>query len=365
MSGSNSLTPHFSQTYAEARDKFLSAAASRGLQVESVVHPLRGRDGEELATDLAWIGPSSAPDVLLLSSGTHGVEGYCGSGVQTALLNDESFLAALARGGAALLFLHALNPYGFSHLRRVNEDNVDVNRNFRDFSKPPAANAGYAQLHPMLVPQTWPPDAQNQASVGGFIAARGMAAMQAVVTRGQSEYADGLFYAGIRPVWSNETLREVMRARVRGRRRLGWLDFHTGLGPAGHGEKIHAGANDAQALARTRAWFGADVTSLYDGSSASAQVDGALFHAALQECPEVELTGIGLEFGTQPLADVFTALRGEQWLQNHPDTAPSLHAQIKKRMRDAFYTDTAEWQGMVYGQSRAAAFQALAALSAG
>ena len=28
--------------------------------------------------------------------------------------------------------IHALNPFGFAHLRRANEDNVDLNRNFVD-----------------------------------------------------------------------------------------------------------------------------------------------------------------------------------------------------------------------------------------
>ena len=42
----------FSQTYAEARAKFLAAAKARGLAVESHVHPsARGVDGEELAVD--------------------------------------------------------------------------------------------------------------------------------------------------------------------------------------------------------------------------------------------------------------------------------------------------------------------------
>ena len=37
----------FSKSYAEARQKFLSAANSAGLQVESHIHPEKGRDGED------------------------------------------------------------------------------------------------------------------------------------------------------------------------------------------------------------------------------------------------------------------------------------------------------------------------------
>jgi hypothetical protein len=97
-------------------------------------HPLLGRDGELLAMDVARFGAADAPAVLILSSGCHGVEGYCGSGVQNALLADAGFHAAAARAGVALLYIHALNPYGFSWLRRTTHENVDLNRNFQDFS---------------------------------------------------------------------------------------------------------------------------------------------------------------------------------------------------------------------------------------
>ena len=74
----------FSQSYAEARQQFLEAAAAAGLAVQSHVHPLTGRDGEALALDVVRDGPVDASRVLILSSGCHGVEGFCGSAVQTA-----------------------------------------------------------------------------------------------------------------------------------------------------------------------------------------------------------------------------------------------------------------------------------------
>ena len=58
----------FSKSYAEARQKFLSAADSAGLQVESHIHAEKGRDGEELAMDVVREGPSNAKQVLLISS---------------------------------------------------------------------------------------------------------------------------------------------------------------------------------------------------------------------------------------------------------------------------------------------------------
>jgi Mn-dependent DtxR family transcriptional regulator len=44
-----SIHTAFSKSYAEARQKFLSAAQQAGLQVQSHAHPETGRDGEALA----------------------------------------------------------------------------------------------------------------------------------------------------------------------------------------------------------------------------------------------------------------------------------------------------------------------------
>ncbi len=52
-------------------------------------------------------------------------------------------------------------------------------------------------------------------------------------------------------------LRDVLRdACGAARSASGWIDFHTGLGPRGHGEKIYAGRDDAADIARTKALVG-------------------------------------------------------------------------------------------------------------
>src|SRR5256886_4909079 len=196
-------SPHFAQTYAEARDKFLAAGADRGARMFRDVHPSeRGVQGEELSIDGAKIGDDKAPALLLLTSGTHGVEGFCGSGCQVALLHDDAFLAAVERSGIAVLMLHALNPYGFSHLRRVNEDNVDLNRNFVDFAKPLPVNPAYAEIHSLLLPATWPPSTESEARLGAWVAEHGRQAYQAAVSIGQYAFPEGMFYGGSGPTWS-------------------------------------------------------------------------------------------------------------------------------------------------------------------
>jgi hypothetical protein len=354
---------HFSATYAEARDRFFAAAKLHGLAVDRHVHPTaRGASGEELSIDVAVLGDASAAGMLLLASATHGVEGFCGSGCQVALLHDAEFVAAVGAAGVAVVFVHALNPYGFSHLHRTNEDNVDLNRNFRDFTTKPHPNRAYAEVHGFVVPATWPPAADNEATLAAYVAGRGERALQQAITGGQCEFPDGLFYGGAHPAWSNTTFRTILREHGAHRAKIGWIDFHTGLGPRGHGEKIYAGRNVPVDLARARNWWGGDVTSFLDGSSSSATLSGVNYNAVYDECPGVAYAGIALEFGTLPMRDTIMALRADQWLMNHPEADAALRANIKRQIRDAFYCDADDWKSTVYAQALAAGLTAASRL---
>ncbi len=356
---------HFSQSYAEARGKFLAAAQAAGLAVRSHTHPMLGRDGEVLAMDVVRDGPPDAAAVLIVSSACHGVEGFCGSGVQTTLLHDAAFRAAARDAGVAVLHIHGLNPYGFSWWRRTTHENVDLNRNFHDFSQPLPKNPGYDELAALIVPPTWPPSAEVDAALERFVAQRGMPALQQAISGGQHDHPEGLFYGGRNPTWSHTTLRHVLQEHGTRCQRLGWIDLHTGLGPSGVGERIFACRDDAAAFKRAKAWWGERITSLYDGSSASAMLTGMMWLAAYDECPQAEYTGIALEYGTLPIMQMMDALRADQWLELHPEAPPEQARAIKQHTRDAFYTDTDAWKQQIIEQALEAANGAVRGLGGG
>ena len=309
-------------------------------------------------------GPPDARPLLLITSGCHGVEGYCGSGVQVALLRDAAWRDAARAAGVAVVYAHALNPYGFSWWRRTTHENVDLNRNFHDFSKPLPRNDAYDAIAHLLVPATWPPPAEVELALQKVSVEQGERALQAAISGGQHGHPEGLFYGGVNPTWSNVTLRQVLRDHGQRCARLGWIDLHTGLGPSGHGERIFAGPNDPDALARARAWWGDEVTSIDEGSSSSAPLSGLMWLSVAHECPQAEHTGVALEYGTLPLREVIDALRADQWLENHPEhTDAAQHYGIKRQLRDAFYTDTDEWKRRVLEQAFDCAQQALRGLT--
>ena len=352
----------FSADYRQARDKFCAAAAQCAGVVDRLSHPERGPDGGELSTDLAWFGPRNAERVIVTISATHGVEGFAGSGAQVDWL-ARGEASRLPQGVAALL-IHAINPYGFAWLRRVTEDNVDLNRNWIDFAAPRPDNAGYAELSDAICPAEW-----TEASLGAsasvlraYAARAGLAGLQRAISGGQYRYPAGLFYGGAAPSWSRRTQSAIFAGYLGGAARVAVLDYHTGLGPRGYGERIVTQPPGTPAYARAASWYGAALTCPLDGTSTSAPIVGDGLGAAPALLPEAAVTGIALEFGTKPLEEMLLALRADAWLHTHGDPQSPSGRAIKAQVRAAFYSDADDWKGMVAGQALLACRQAIAGL---
>lgn len=352
----------FSASYGDGRAKFLAAAKEAGGQLERIVHPERGPDGAELSTDVAWLGPHDADRVLVTISGTHGVEGYCGSGAQVDWLRRGEH-SRLPKGVAAML-VHAINPYGFAWNRRVTQENVDLNRNWIDFAKPLPKNPAYAELSESISPSTWTAEAQQQsaATLMGYAQKHGMPALQQAVSGGQYTHPKGIFYGGSEPTWSRRTQSEIFRSKLASASKVAIIDYHTGLGPWGFGEQIVPVPRDSEAFKRAARWYGASVTSPSGGTSTSADISGDGLSAAVGLLPRAEVTCMALEVGTVEMMQVLLALRADAWLHGYGDVASPQGRAIKAQMREAFYGDRDDWKGMVAGQSLLATRQAVAGL---
>jgi len=339
---------YFSADYAEARRRFARAAAEAGAALYTYDHPAKGPNGEDLATDVAWLGPQDADRVLVAVSGTHGAEGFCGSGVQTGWF--ESGLAREQDEDIAFMAIHAINPHGFAWLRRVTEDNVDLNRNFVNFARPLPENPGYDQLAEALCPETW--DDATIAATNAILAAyadeHGPSGLQAAVTNGQYRHPGGIFFGGNGPTWSHRTLKQIFIRHLSLARRIAVIDYHTGLGPRGHGERIYPFGPDLPMMQRVRAWYGDDFTCPGLGTSTSTEVRGFNMIGMEEAVPEAEVTAIALEYGTQSTDAVKLALRADNWLHLHGDPASAKGKAIKAQLREAFYQDADDWKDAIW-----------------
>ncbi|MBV9724361.1 MAG: DUF2817 domain-containing protein [Gammaproteobacteria bacterium] len=360
------VSDYFAPSYDAARTLFRQAAARAGAASSAYELPgHRGPRGEALTIDVARLGAERADSALLIISGTHGVDGFCGSGCQVGFLTDRLYEALPAT--ACALLVHALNPYGFASLRRVNEDGIDLNRNFMDFDRPLPSSKAYEDLHPCLVPASWHgpererADRTLQSLTGDQSALRGF---QSALTAGQYTRPTGLFYGGTRPTWSAGRLVEILRREIPdSAQRVAVLDLHTGLGPPAYGEPA-AVTEAKEELARSRRWYGPEVRDVMGDESVSAAIRGSAADGVRTALPGREITYLGLEFGTRPMLEVLAALRADHCLSSAADADPAELQQARQQMRVAFYTESPAWQTAVYGRVADFVFRASRGLAA-
>lgn len=355
---------YFSADYFEARDKFRDAAAGAGARLQAHVNPLaQGPGGEPLSTDTAWLGPPQASRVLVTVSGTHGAEGFAGAGAQVGTFLGGA-VAALPTD-TALFAIHAINPYGFAWLRRVTEGNVDLNRNFVAHDRPLPRNAGYDELADAICPAEWSAAAlaEAQARLDAYRDSHGIAALSAAITGGQYAHADGIFYGGADASWSRHLVAAFVARELAHARRVAVIDYHTGLGPYGHGERIVIHPGGSAGMERARDWYGPDITSPMLGTSRSADVMGDMLTGLERALPQAQVTGMALEFGVRPWQETLDAIRADNWLHLHGSIASKQGRDIKAVMRDSFYGDAADWKDMVFEQAMDAQRRALHGLT--
>jgi Protein of unknown function (DUF2817) len=362
-SGEKRVEGCFSEDYVEARAKFLAAADQAGAVTSRFMLQQRGPDGGELATDVAWLGPSEAQRVLVTLSGTHGVEGFFGSATQTEWLRRAK--ANQLPKNMAVMHVHAINPYGFAWLRRTNEDNVDINRNWVNFDAPLPLNSEYDELAADLCPGDWSPKTQalTWARLESWINQHGFSRFQQAVSSGQWKHAEGLFYGGTKVTWSRRVLSDIVSSKLAGASRVCILDFHTGLGPSGYAEPIIGLPRVDPGFVRARSWIGAGAKSLYGDGSVSAQISGDGLTGMPKLLPHAVLDAVALECGIRPILEVAAALRADAWLHAHGDPSSPEAKPIKQMIRAAFHSDEPMWQGMALGQGLAACQAAIGGLA--
>ena len=359
----------FAEDYTSARDGFLSACTDRKYRLKSYRNDQYIVDSSvELITDVARVGPTEATKVLVLISGTHGVEGFCGSACQIAATRLGVFDDLPPQ--LAVLMIHAINPYGFAYGRRVTEGNVDLNRNcVDDFSSEALTefNPEYESLNRLLNPEQW---SSTKPHVGfneimSYIKERGLESFQAAVSIGQYRHETGLFYGGANKTWTRVMLEDVLSAELRGAKDVVVVDYHTGLGQPGTGELICVEPDFSGAYQCAVRLYGRCVKSTRPvdlGTKAvSADVHGSIDRVFRGE---YALTYVALEFGTISVLEVLEVLRADNWLYQHGSNCSSqLANEIQSDMHAAFYPNREEWRQAVLHRSAQVVIQALAGLS--
>ena len=329
---------YFSPDYATARGRFRDAANAAGAALHAIALPARGPRDETLYIDIAWLGSPNPKHVFLHSTGIHGIEAFTGSAVQLALLD-----AAPVPGDAdALILVHVLNPYGMAWLRRTNENNVDLNRNFlMNGERWSGAPELYRTLDPLLNPASPPSHDGFRARAAAAVLRHGFHRVKQAVAEGQYEYPRGLFFGGDSLQPGPRLYSEWLRGHLANAAYVCALDLHTGLGRSGTDTVMpdgHANLTPAPVLGDA---LGRDFVEA-TAPSVAYTVRGGLGAALRQILPSGEIDFVLQEIGTRPPLAVLHALREEnRW---HFFGDGSIVHPAKQRLMEALCPAALKWR---------------------
>lgn len=380
----------FSPDYATAKNRFLEAVRCLGYRHESHGFAAQGPNGEPLTMDVAVCGSPEAKRAVVVSSGLHGVEGFFGSAVQLARLRT--------RGGdwsppqTALILVHALNPFGFAWLRRWNENNVDLNRNFLDDQSFLTEDELYQEtraayqrltsfLNPPSPPSRWEPYTVKAIlrilSEGYSARSRlpkkerpsrfavravfglGLDELQKTLPVGQYEVPSGLFYGGAAAEETTRVLQDRLPVWVKNASLVLHLDYHTGLGAYA---KYRLLTNDNKGSERQR-WqathFGEGVVEAWDKGPTAYHARGGMTAFFRDHLPGKQYHGLTAEFGTYRPLRVLGALRAENRAHFFDTRDSRSYRWAKQRLVEAFCPTNRAWREAVAEKGVALIEQAL------
>ena len=342
-------TSAFSSDYATARQSFRQAIERAGVRFESLPLDTKGPTGEQLSIDIGWLGSNNPEHAVVHSSGLHGVEGFAGSAIQLQLLEQPPKLAV----NSALLLVHVLNPYGMSWLRRVNGNNVDLNRNFLPDGAHREASPAYAKLNPFLNPESAPSPDLFALKAVSLILRYGMSALKQGVAGGQCEYPKGLFFGGREIQNELRLYHSFLQRHLGSAKSVLAIDVHTGLGKYGE-DTLLVSVED---FSRLRLAFGERISALDAKRSPAYRVEGGLAGLVSHAVPNARLDFIGQEFGTYNPVKVLRVLREENRWHHYGAGTPE-HA-AKRALKQAFCPENSSWRQAVLKRGRELVHQAL------
>ncbi|QDT12739.1 Succinylglutamate desuccinylase / Aspartoacylase family protein [Planctomycetes bacterium K23_9] len=338
----------FSPDYFVAKDRFIQAAQN----CDAILQSFPIGDDSDLSIDVATINGGSRGHTTVISSGLHGVEGFFGSAVQLAFLSQ---IAEQNAAASPIVLIHAINPFGFANLRRWNENNVDLNRNFcqsnDDFRGSPPA---YADLNSLLNPQTPPsPFEPFLAKAALQILHRGMPAIKQAVAGGQYDFPAGMFFGGSERSASTKIIQQNYGNWIGESQNVIHMDLHTGLGKRAACKLLLEETRDAESYPWYAKTFGeqyVEASRLHPNDAADRtayQASGSLGSWLHKANPNRNFRFALAEFGTYGLVKVLAALRAENRAHFHANASDSRYQRAKSNLVEHFCPAGPAWRSEV------------------
>jgi predicted deacylase len=360
-----SETDLFPASYEASRARFrasLERVQRQWPAAQCISRPV-GPAGDDLTLDWMDAGALETQDkVLVLTVGEHGIEGLVGSAMLELVV--EEFLPCLDPRTTGLLLVHAVNPWGMKHRRKVNASNVDLNRNFvwEEKDMNPALNPDYARANHFLNPGS------RMGSRAGMLAdfffglvkvigGLGMGKFRRAVLLGQYEFPEGIYFGGSAIQAETRLAMELFRAAVATYARILVLDMHTGYGPRSRMSLVNS-VHEARSssVLQDAVVVKSDPDEFY---AMQGDMIDFIYILAAKNAPGKHLYATTFEFGT--FGDSFgAALRSllaiisENRLRRFGSADEGLKAHILNEFTELYCPQAADWQAQAIKNARMA-----------
>ena len=325
----------FSDEYHESRTKFRDAVSNSAAELVILRHPTEcGPDGEPLSIDIGVFGAASAPKALFNVNGTHGNESYSGGAAQLQLIANGQ-LDNLPRDVSVIL-VHDLNPYGWANDSQLNENLVNLNRNFMDFDDLPVSDELHLDLERAFTYEELSFGALDRAlrEFNAVTDRYGAERFNSAFMTGQYIAPASINYGGTAPEWSNRRLREFAESRLAGTEKIAYLDWHTGLGDYGQPYELPFWEHGTESWHHTVLWWGEAAVERgskglmsageKQGDAPASELQGLALCAIRDAAPNAVIGGGIVEFGITSFSTMIQGCVLDLWLmfhelQDHPE----------------------------------------------
>ncbi|MBR4286385.1 MAG: DUF2817 domain-containing protein [Clostridia bacterium] len=283
----------------------VSELEGKGVKVEVSEYAVDEKD--DLYIDNIYLPSNDKKDnLIVLTTGVHGIEGYIGSVMLDVFF--EEIYPTLNTDTTGVLIVANVNPYGMKYMRRYNENNVDLNRNFiidwENFNL--SSNKDYPEVKEFLQPEGEIGNALwHEVGFYGNLAkealTKGADKVSDALLTGQYEYPQGVYYGGNGDEISTTYLKSVFNDCLDGEyANIIHIDIHSGYGPR-YNMVIFNSVFDTMTEAETKAAFGYDYVIAHDSESFYATTGDTtdyFYRLAESKKTDKELYSTCFEFGT-------------------------------------------------------------------
>lgn len=175
-------------------------------------------------------------NLIIITTGLHGIEGYVGSAMIQKFMDNQFY--ALNPANTGLAVVHPINPWGMKHFRRVNENNIDLNRNFIDdfetFNN--SINIHYTKINDILNPDRKVKSkvVENIRFLSFLIKSIiriGADNLKIAFSLGQYQYPKGVYYGGKSIQTATDYIINLLNKSFQDYSKIVFIDIHTGYGP--------------------------------------------------------------------------------------------------------------------------------------